>query len=147
MKNTRKDPKYDPKHLWKSLSPSLVAERFKGQRRTPKPKNRTNSTKEFSEQIDGVTGHYPVKQGFLGELRQKVHPKARRNLFSCCWKISHRHFSNKCSPPKIGTKMTSLQWSAGSHLQSELSVENTLGIWGLNRPEWRCCGSLAHSQA
>ena len=29
-----------------------------------KPKNRTNSTKEFSKQFEGVTGHYPVKQGF-----------------------------------------------------------------------------------
>ena len=38
--------------------------KIKGQKRTPKPKNRTNSTKELSEQFDGVTGHDPVKQGF-----------------------------------------------------------------------------------
>ena len=42
----------------------LAISNFKGQKRTPKPKNRTNSTKELSEQFDGVTGHYPVKQGF-----------------------------------------------------------------------------------
>ena len=30
---------------------------------------RANSTKEFSEQFEGVTGHYPVKQGFWGKLR------------------------------------------------------------------------------
>ena len=29
-----------------------------------KPKIRANGTKEFSEQFEGVTGHYPVKQGF-----------------------------------------------------------------------------------
>ena len=35
-----------------------------GQKGPTKPKNRTNSTKEFSEQFEEVTGHYPVKQGF-----------------------------------------------------------------------------------
>ena len=33
-------------------------------KRTPKPKNRTNSTKHLSEQFEGGTGHYPIKQGF-----------------------------------------------------------------------------------
>ena len=28
------------------------------QKRTPKPKNRTNNAKEFSEQYEGVTGYY-----------------------------------------------------------------------------------------
>ena len=31
---------------------------------THKAKNSTNSTKEFSEQFEGLPGHYPVKQGF-----------------------------------------------------------------------------------
>ena len=48
--------------------------------RTHKPKNRTNNTKEFSEQFEGVTGHYPVKQGFWGKSHQKVHPNVRQNL-------------------------------------------------------------------
>ena len=30
--------------------------------RMTKPKNRTNSTKEFSEQFEGLPGHCPVKQ-------------------------------------------------------------------------------------
>ena len=37
---------------------------FRGQKGPTKPKIRVNSTKEFSEQFEGVTGHYPVKQGF-----------------------------------------------------------------------------------
>ena len=36
--------------------------------------------KKFFKQFDGVTGQYPVKQGFWGESRQKVHPKVRQNL-------------------------------------------------------------------
>ena len=35
-----------------------------GTKRTHKAKNRTNSTKEFSEQFEGLPGHYPVKRGF-----------------------------------------------------------------------------------
>ena len=54
--------------------------RIKDQKRTPKPKKRTNSTKEFSEQFEGATGHYTVKQGFGGESHQKVHLKVRQNL-------------------------------------------------------------------
>ena len=34
-----------------------------GPKRTHKAKNRTNGTKEFSEQFEGVTGHYTVKEG------------------------------------------------------------------------------------
>ena len=37
--------------------------KIRNQKGPTKPKNRTNSTKEFSEQFEGVTGHYPVKQG------------------------------------------------------------------------------------
>ena len=37
---------------------------IRSQKGPTKPKDRTNSTKEFSEQFEGVTGHYPVKQGF-----------------------------------------------------------------------------------
>ena len=44
---------------------------YQGQTRTPKPKNRTNSTKQFSEQFDGVAGHYPVKQGFEANRTRK----------------------------------------------------------------------------
>ena len=53
---------------------------FRSPRGPTKPKNRTNSTKEFSEQFEGVTGHYPVKQGFWGKSDQKVHPNVRQNL-------------------------------------------------------------------
>ena len=37
---------------------------FRSQKGPTKPKNRTNSTKECSEEFEGATGHYPVKQGF-----------------------------------------------------------------------------------
>ena len=39
-----------------------------------------NSTKESSEQFEGITGHYPVKQGFRGKSLQKVHPNVLQNL-------------------------------------------------------------------
>ena len=52
----------------------------RSQKRTPKPKNRTNGAKEFSEQFEGLTGHDPLKQGFSGRSHQKVHPNVRRNL-------------------------------------------------------------------
>ena len=45
-----------------------------------KPKNRTNNTKEFFEQFEGVTGNYPVNQGFWGKSHQKVHPNVRQNI-------------------------------------------------------------------
>ena len=38
-------------------------------------KNRTNSTKEFSELFEGVTGHYPVKQGFLRRIPPESSPE------------------------------------------------------------------------
>ena len=38
-------------------------------KKTPKPKNRTNSAKEFSEQFEGVTGHYPLS--FEGNRTRK----------------------------------------------------------------------------
>ena len=41
-----------------------------------KPKNRTSSTKEFSEQFEGVTGHCPVNTGF-----EANHPNVRQNLW------------------------------------------------------------------
>ena len=44
---------------------TLLEQEPKGLR---KPKNRTNSTKEFSEQFEAVTGHYPVKQGVLRQI-------------------------------------------------------------------------------
>ena len=46
-------------------------------KRSPKAKDHTNSTKEFSEQVEGVTDHYPVKQGFRGKSHQEVHPNVR----------------------------------------------------------------------
>ena len=52
----------------------------RSQKRTPKPKNRTNSAREFSEQFEGFAGHCRLKQGFWGKSHQKVHPKVRRNL-------------------------------------------------------------------
>ena len=64
--------------------PSSALEKYAwiigSQKRSPKPKNRTNSAKEFSEQFAGVSGPYPLKQGFWGKSHQKVHPKVRRNL-------------------------------------------------------------------
>ena len=68
---TCKDPRTPKRWKWPKV---------RSQKRTPKPKNRTNSTKEFSEQFEGVTGHYPLKQGLWGKSHQKVHPKVRRNL-------------------------------------------------------------------
>ena len=52
-----------------------TSKNVRSQKRTPKPKNRTNSTKEVPEQFEGVTGHCPSKQGFWGKSHQKVHPK------------------------------------------------------------------------
>ena len=54
---------------WSELTAKMVMGVVPGlvkikKKRTPKPKNRTNSAKEFSEQFEGVTGHYPLKQGF-----------------------------------------------------------------------------------
>ena len=69
---------------------------LKRQKRAPKPKKRTNSTKEFSEQFDGVTGHHPVKKGFWGESCQKVHTKVRQNL---CRTSSLGYFSVPNTPP------------------------------------------------
>ena len=54
--------------------------KIRSQKRTTKPKNRTNGTKEFSEQFEGVTGRFPVKQGLWGKSHQKVHPNVRQNL-------------------------------------------------------------------
>ena len=53
---------------------------IRSQKGPTKPKNRTNSTNEFSEQFEGVTGHYPSKQGFWGKSHQKVHPNVRPNI-------------------------------------------------------------------
>ena len=44
----------------------------RSQKGLTKPKNRTNSTRGFSEQFKGVAGHYPIKRGFRGKLRQTV---------------------------------------------------------------------------
>ena len=52
---------------------------FKGQKWTPKPKNRTNNTKEFSEQFEGTAQEERV---FCGKSHQKVHPKVRKS-WSC----------------------------------------------------------------
>ena len=46
------------------------------EKETPKPKNRTNSAKEFSEQFEGVTGHYPLKQGFLRQIAPENSPES-----------------------------------------------------------------------
>ena len=41
-----------------------LAQEMSGAKKDPQnQKNRKNSTKEFSEQFEGVIGHYPVKQG------------------------------------------------------------------------------------
>ena len=77
---TRKPPNgplQEPSEIhYRKISWAII----KGQKRTPKPKECTNSTKEFSEQVEGDTGHYPVKLGFWGKSHQKVHPKVRQNL-------------------------------------------------------------------
>ena len=46
------------------MVPRKHVPKVRSQKRTPKPKNRKNSTKDFSEQFEGITGHYPLKRGF-----------------------------------------------------------------------------------
>ena len=80
-----------PRHPVRDRKGSTKTPTVRSPKRTPKPKNRANSTKEISEQFEGVAGHYPLKQGFRGQSHQKVHPKVRRHLcrkrslgFLCC---------------------------------------------------------------
>ena len=51
----------------------------RSQKGLTKPRNQTNRTKKFSEQFEGVTGHYPIEQGFSGKSHQKVHQNVQQN--------------------------------------------------------------------
>ena len=85
---------------------------FGSQKRTPKPKNRTNSAKEFFEQFEGVAGHYPLKQGVWGKSQQKVHPKVRRNLCrksSLGYPFCPRRLSEVTQKPFLSSGSLSLQ--------------------------------------
>ena len=53
-----------------------------------KPKNRTNSTKEFSGQFKKVAGSIPSKTRAWSKSHQKVHPNVRQNL---CHRVSLWH--------------------------------------------------------
>ena len=83
---------------------SLNGPFFRGsQKRLTMPKNHTNSTKEVSEQFEGVTGHYPVKQGFRGKSHQTIHPNVRLNLchtVSLCYLFCPQSFSTMAGCPK-----------------------------------------------
>ena len=54
---------------------------FRSQKGPTKPKNHTNSTKEFSEQFEGNTGHYPAKQGFRPESSRECSAKSLSHSF------------------------------------------------------------------
>ena len=43
---------------------------FRSQRKNPKAKKSHQQHQTFSEQFEGVTGHYPLKQGFWGKSQQ-----------------------------------------------------------------------------
>ena len=58
----------------------LVRTLFQGPKRTHKAKNSCEQQQRIFWTIRGVTGHYPVKQGFWGKSQQKVHPNVRQNL-------------------------------------------------------------------
>ena len=104
----------------------------------PKPKNRTNSAKEFSEQFEGVTGHYPLKQGFWGKSHQKVRPKVRRNL---CRESSLRYLflsliifdlareqSQKFKVMNFENLGMKMWWISGGKRSVDFSQENRLKI-------------------
>ena len=52
----------------------------RAKKRTPKPKNHTNSAKEFSEQIRGGYRSLPIKTRVLRQIAPQNSPKVRRNL-------------------------------------------------------------------
>ena len=76
--------KGEPDHFLEILENLEISEilEIRSQKGPTKPKNRTNSTTEFSEQFEGVTGHYPVKQAFWGKSHQKVHPNCSAKYLS-----------------------------------------------------------------
>ena len=67
---------------------------IRGQKRRTKPKIRANSTKEFSEQFEGVVGHYPVKQGFEANRTRKFTQTFGKSL-------SHSFFVVPFLSPKV----------------------------------------------
>ena len=50
---------------------------LKGKRKNPKPKE---SHEQHQRIFWTARGYYPIKKGFWGKSRQKVHPKVRQNL-------------------------------------------------------------------
>ena len=50
---------------------NAAGQKFRIEKRTPKPKNRTNSAKECSEQFEGVTGHSHENKGFEANRTRK----------------------------------------------------------------------------
>ena len=69
-----KGPEGTPKKFGEAGSAALFSG-AKSLNGLTKPKNRTKSTKELSEQFEGVTGHYPVKQGVFGRIAPESSPK------------------------------------------------------------------------
>ena len=56
---------------WRDLKRGFqpqIAEIDQESKRTHKPKNHTNSTNDFSAHFEGVTSHFPVKQGLLRQI-------------------------------------------------------------------------------
>ena len=61
-----------PKFLEKKLKTQKILRSQKG---PTKPKNRANSTKEFSEQFEGVTGSFLCKTRVLGQIAPESSPE------------------------------------------------------------------------
>ena len=77
------------------------------QKRTPKPKNRTNSAKELSQQFEGFTGHFPLKQGVLKQIAPESSPESSTKS------LSQKFFGVPFSVPD---KFRELQTRPNSHL-------------------------------
>ena len=56
------------------------------------PKSRTNSTKECSEQFEGLPGHYPINKGFAANRIRKFTKRSAKSL-------SHSLFCGALSVP------------------------------------------------
>ena len=88
---------------------------FSGAKKEPQSQK---VTKEFSEQFEGVTGHYRLKQGFWGKSHQKVRPKVRRNLcrksslgyLFCPWFYILRFFMARFWFWRLGHPATKSTW-------------------------------------
>ena len=110
-------------------------QRFLGKRAVPtKPKNRTNSAKEFFEQFEGVAGQCPVKQGFLRQIAPESSPGRSAKSLS----DSHSFF---VAPFLCETQMGwRLRFSAGAALVPPVS-RDTARLSQRYPPSLRAMGS------